>query len=115
MAEPGDIGPEETAMRELEEETGMPGNLTDCVTWMMLVRDRDGQTHLISDEEGAENPPADPPPDLVYHLYVVTFPEEFVPKLDGEHTAYAWQEIDAGLRTLHPGCALAFAHLERFL
>lgn len=102
MADPGE-GPEETAIRELAEETGLLAIFATPVTRLRLGRLADGD--VVAGEDGDV---LGGPIVLVYDLFVVTVPEEFAPTLDGEHTAWTWAEpTDTGPH-LHPGadCAL---------
>lgn len=110
MAEPTDECAEETAIRELVEETGFPPILTTPLAQLQLQQLADGDVVTYEDTArtgkwGAVR--------LVYDLFVVTVPEEFVPKLDGEHTAWAWAEpYDTGPH-LHPGCDCALRWLTK--
>lgn len=38
-----------------------------------------------------------------YHTYLITVPDEFVPKLNDEHRGYAWTTIEDHPKPLHPG------------
>lgn len=102
MCEPGE-GPEETAIRELDEETGLLSIFTTQVAQLRLGQLADGDVVTGDDGDVPGGPIV-----LAYDLFVVTVPEEFVPRLDGEHTAWTWAEpTDTGPH-LHPGadCAL---------
>lgn len=103
MAEPTDECAEETAIRELVEETGLPPILTEQVAQLRLGQLADGDVVLAEDDDVLGGPVV-----LVYDLFVVTVREEFVPTLDGEHTAWTWAEPSDTGPHLHPGadCAL---------
>jgi 8-oxo-dGTP pyrophosphatase MutT (NUDIX family) len=104
MSDPGEA-PEATAARELDEETGLPAILTDCVTCLDLVQLLDGDV-VTGDGDGE-------PVALAYTLFVVTVREEFAPKLDGEHTAWIWADPAATGPHLHPGADCALRWLQR--
>jgi 8-oxo-dGTP pyrophosphatase MutT (NUDIX family) len=116
MSEPGE-DPEETAIRELDEETGHLAILTDYITRYRLVRFNDGRI-LVLDKPwpGSHALPSDlnlAKTALVYDLFVVTVPEEFVPTLDGEHTAWTWADPSDFGPHLHLGAEVALRWLLR--
>lgn len=41
--------------------------------------------------------------DFVYHTYLITVQNEFIPELNDEHKGYAWTYLDDYPRPLHPG------------
>jgi 8-oxo-dGTP pyrophosphatase MutT (NUDIX family) len=115
-SEPGEQ-PEETAQRELDEETGLPAILTEPILSFELesretLRGRRPLVKVLGDDRQHVFLPS-----LVYTLFVVTVREEFVPTLNDEHTDWQWTEpADALLARggLHPGCAAALDEiLER--
>ena len=71
--------PEETALRELEEETGHDG---DVSLVSLLVSRTDGR---------------------MFWSYLAIVDEEFVPELNWEHTGHAWVTPGAWPQPLHPG------------
>ncbi len=109
MADPEDECAEETAIRELVEETGFPPILTEQCGHTQLAKLDSGEVVLLDEDDDYDSSVV-----LVYDLFVVTVREEFVPKLDGEHTAWAWVHPDdpEGLTgSLHPGTARALIWL----
>jgi 8-oxo-dGTP pyrophosphatase MutT (NUDIX family) len=108
MVEPTDECAEETAIRELVEETGYPPILTTPLEHLRLSKLADGDVVTGDDGDVPGGPVV-----LAYDLFVVTVREEFVPKLDGEHTAWTWAEpYDTGPH-LHPGCDCALRWLTK--
>jgi 8-oxo-dGTP pyrophosphatase MutT (NUDIX family) len=108
MREPDDECAEETAIRELVEETGFPPILTEKVAQLRLGQLADGDVVLIGDDDVHDGPVV-----LVYDLFVVTVREEFVPTLDGEHAAWTWAEPSDTGPHLHPGCDRALRWLTK--
>ena len=100
FAEPGETA-EQTAIRELDEETGFPALLTDCLTSFSIGVGPDGPFLLEEDETAP----------LIYDLFVVTVREEFVPRLNQEHHGWIWAKVDDIGPHLHPGCALALTRI----
>lgn len=97
----GEETAEQTAIREAEEETGRtfkPGQLKN---WTRSLRPQpiaEGMT----------------PGEMVdFTTFLVRDEEEFEPDVEksGEHTGYAWADINNPPQPLHPGCAIA---LRRF-
>ncbi len=97
--------PAEAAIRELDEETGFPAALTTDVAVLEIFAMPGGELELFK-------PGRAPRSGFVYTVFVVTTPEEFVPRLNSEHRAYTWGEPDDIGPHLHPGCALALAYLR---
>ncbi len=104
-AEDGET-PEETAIRELDEETGLPAILTEPILSFSLAVDADGVVFVPA----SDLPPR--APALVYDLFVVTVREEFVPDLNDEHRGWAWADVTAPGKRLHPGCAVALEWIQ---
>lgn len=97
---------EQAAVRECEEELGF------CPDG-----DRRVWTRRISDNAApvpAENinpvPPIGEPVD--YTTFVQRVSERFDPKLNGEHTAFAWGKIDTPPEPLHPGARVSLARVH---
>jgi 8-oxo-dGTP pyrophosphatase MutT (NUDIX family) len=40
---------------------------------------------------------------FTYHTFIIVIDEEFMPKLNHEHTAYAWASLKTVPKPLHPG------------
>jgi len=55
--------------------------------------------------------------DFAYFTYYAETPEEFIPILNKEHVGYAWSDIKAFPKPLHPGFlkTLDFAPIAEFL
>lgn len=41
--------------------------------------------------------------NFIYHTYLISVEEEFVPDLNNEHKGYCWVELDDYPKPLHPG------------
>ena len=107
-AEPGEC-PEETAARELTEETGYPSALTR--EWVAFVIGVTGSGKYSIGVPGLSD---EGPLALHYVVFAVTVPEEFEPHLNSEHRGYTWAEPDDTGPHLHPGAAVALAYARKF-
>jgi 8-oxo-dGTP pyrophosphatase MutT (NUDIX family) len=94
---------EQTAIREAEEETGRAFKPGQLKLWTRSLRPQ------------APSPEVTPPQgEMVdFTTFLVRDEEEFEPDIEksGEHTGYAWADINNPPQPLHPGCAVA---LRRF-
>ena len=45
-----------------------------------------------------------------YHTYLLIIENEFIPKLNHEHTGWAWTTLDATPKPLHQGLRTSFAN-----
>ena len=68
--------------RELKEELG---DFPEILKYVPL------ETFTSMDEE------------FTYHSFIFIVPNEFIPKLNPEHSGYAWAELEKYPRPLHPG------------
>jgi hypothetical protein len=80
--EPGDITPIDTLNREISEEIGLQPKITKTVP-LEWYSSRDDSFY--------------------YHTYVLIVDREFIPKLNNEHTGYAWVDLNSWPRPLHSG------------
>ena len=104
----GDETPEQTAEREAIEELGF-----------LPEGERAVLTRSVTPTAPAPIPPAGPaevavPLDIVptdYTTFIQRVPERFEPKINGEHTGFAWCRPDAPPEPLHPGCRIALTRL----
>lgn len=80
--EPLDITPHDVLMREISEEIGFVPNIIKTVP-----------LELYSSNDNMFN----------YHTYVIIVNDEFIPKLNQEHSGYAWVEMNMWPRPLHNG------------
>jgi 8-oxo-dGTP pyrophosphatase MutT (NUDIX family) len=101
--------PVATAMREVEEETGLPRSelVVHPTTLSPIGVSMDGAP---LEDWGLNDVGAIA---LVYTVIVVTVRQEFVPTMDHEHTAWTWADVSDVGPHLHPGCALALEELGR--
>lgn len=80
--EPGDQAPIDTLRREIQEEIGI---LPDIEKFVPL------EWYTSKDEE------------FYYHTYLLLVKEEFIPKLNEEHSGYCWCDIENYPKPLHNG------------
>ncbi len=80
--EPSDATPFEALKREIEEEIGN----VDCIKKIVPL-----ELFTSNDQ------------NFQYNTYVVIVENEFIPKLNSEHTGYAWCSFDAWPKPLHQG------------
>ena len=109
---------EQTAIREAIEELGfMPeynvkGGLTLHVVTQVGTQAASGAVPLqpppASTPEAPPIVPDELPPDIVqYTTFIQRVEAEFEPRLNGEHTGWAWAPINDPPLPLHPGCDIA--------
>jgi 8-oxo-dGTP pyrophosphatase MutT (NUDIX family) len=97
---------EETAVRETEEELGFCPDGKRAV-WTRRISDNtcvDPQQQPINPD-----PPLGEPVD--YTTFIQAVPERFDPKLNGEHTGFAWCLATEPPEPLHPGARISLARL----
>ncbi len=80
--EPSDATPFDALKREIEEEIGK----IDCIKKIVPL-----ELFTSNDQ------------NFQYNTYVVIVENEFIPKLNSEHTGYAWCSFDAWPKPLHQG------------
>jgi 8-oxo-dGTP pyrophosphatase MutT (NUDIX family) len=108
--------PEQAAIREAREETGFEaeGTLT-LLTRTIRSNEVAPAAPATASTTGAAvgGPPAGAaaPVTVDFTTYVTRVDAEFVPTLDGEHTAYAWTPVDKAPDPLHPGVAVTLRRL----
>ena len=102
---------EQTAVREAKEELGFcPGGKR--VLWTRRIANRE-----IAGPNAPNTglPPTDPlviPGDPVdYTTFIQAVPNRFDPKLNGEHTGFAWCKASEPPEPLHPGARIALDRL----
>jgi 8-oxo-dGTP pyrophosphatase MutT (NUDIX family) len=78
--EPTDTTPVDVLRREIEEEVGRSPNIEKIVPLELFIS---------SDQH------------FQYNTYVLLVDKEFIPKLNSEHSGYAWCEYDAWPKPLH--------------
>ena len=84
--EPGETA-EQAAERETEEEAG-PAPHSDPVLWTRRIKD-----------------------GVDFTTFLARAPEEFIPRLSDEHTAWTWADPADPPEPLHPGCRVALDRL----
>ena len=80
--EPSDLTPYDALLREIQEELGFVPAIVKPVP-LEWYESRDKMFY--------------------YHTYVVLVEEEFIPKLNDEHTGYCWVSINNWPKPLHAG------------
>jgi 8-oxo-dGTP pyrophosphatase MutT (NUDIX family) len=115
---------EECAVREAIEECGkIPKG--ERMQWTRSIRNREiaGQTPQPTvpatppiEAAAAANTPATDAiviaqEQVDFTTFIQRVDEEFVPKLDGEHTGWAWAPLNDPPEPLHPGCRVAINRL----
>ena len=80
--EPQDRSPYDTLLREIQEEIGFMPEIVKPVPleWYSSKDDK-----------------------FFYHTYVLIVEDEFIPKLNDEHTGYCWVDLDNWPKPLHSG------------
>jgi len=105
---------EQAAVRECEEELGScPDGPRRIWTRRISTNRLPGfETVVDPDPEGALNP--DPPfgDEVDYTTFLQMVPEQFTPKVDGEHTAYSWCKIDTPPDPLHSGAKVSLQRMH---
>jgi 8-oxo-dGTP pyrophosphatase MutT (NUDIX family) len=87
--EPTDATPFEALKRETEEEIGKVEGITKIVPLELFT----------SNDQNFQ-----------YNTYVVIVDKEFIPKLNEEHSGYAWCSFDSWPKPLHQGVKTSFAN-----
>ena len=112
---------QETALRECFEETGFKpdGELqyhtrTKGSATAKAGVAGTGAPEVLPVPPGAPAavPPAPWLPDVDFATFITRVPEEFEPKLDGEHIGWAWAPVDSPPEPVHPGCRVALDRLS---
>jgi hypothetical protein len=80
--EPIDRAPIDTLQREIKEELGFLPQIDKFIPL---------EQYVSKDEE------------FYYHTYLLLVKEEFIPKLNNEHSGYSWCNIDCWPKPLHNG------------
>ncbi len=80
--EPSDQAPIDTLRREIQEEIGFVPHIEKFIPleWYTSKDDK-----------------------FFYHTYLLTVEEEFIPKLNEEHSGYCWCDLDCWPKPLHNG------------
>jgi len=100
----GSETPEETAVREAGEECGsFPKGKRSVLTRSISPVITAPGSSVAGSTEGALTEA----PSVDYTTFLQRVEEEFTPKVNGEHTGYAWAQIDLPPEPLHPGCRIA--------
>ena len=96
----GDETAEQTALREAAEELGSypQGPLAYHTRSIQSVVSATPQAGIVSDQ-------------VDFTTFLQRAEEEFAPKLNGEHTGYAWAPVNDPPQPLHPGCNVALGRL----
>jgi 8-oxo-dGTP pyrophosphatase MutT (NUDIX family) len=97
---------EETATRETIEEIGF---LPDGARGLLTRSTGTVPTpEPVTPDTGVAAVPAEP---VEYTTFLQRVKERFDPRVNGEHTGFAWAKMDAPPEPLHPGCRIALARL----
>jgi hypothetical protein len=80
--EPIDRAPIDTLQREIKEEIGFLPQIDKFIPL---------EQYVSKDEE------------FYYHTYLLLVKEEFIPKLNNEHSGYCWCNLDCWPKPLHNG------------
>jgi 8-oxo-dGTP pyrophosphatase MutT (NUDIX family) len=80
--EPQDVTPYGTLTREISEEVGNCGNIIKTIPLELFTS---------SDQQ------------FQYNTYVIIVEKEFIPRLNDEHSGYAWCSYDKWPKPLHQG------------
>ncbi len=80
--EPIDRAPIDTLQREIKEELGFLPQIDKFIPL---------EQYVSKDEE------------FYYHTYLLLVKEEFIPKLNNEHSGYCWCNLDCWPKPLHNG------------
>ncbi len=105
----GDETPEQTAVRECEEELGFcpPGQRR---VWTRRISDNQFPP---GEEQPADVNPVPPIGDPVdYTTFLQRVEGRFDPLLNGEHTSFAWCNVGSPRTPLHPGARVALERLS---
>lgn len=105
---------EQTAEREAAEEIGfLPKGSRTPLTRSISMPESPAPLSAPSAEtmagEAVVTPPAVSPVD--YTTFLQKVPEEFAPKVNGEHVGWAWAPVDEPPQPMHPGCQIALDRL----
>jgi 8-oxo-dGTP pyrophosphatase MutT (NUDIX family) len=109
---------EETATRETIEELGfLPDGKR--IPWVRRIATRDAHVYqendLPTEAHSQETPslPGEPGPneDVDFTTFLQKVPDRFDPKLNGEHTGFAWALPSEPPEPLHPGARIALDRL----
>jgi 8-oxo-dGTP pyrophosphatase MutT (NUDIX family) len=87
--EPSDTTPFDALKREIEEEIGTVDNIRKTIPLELFT----------SNDQNFQ-----------YNTYVVMVDNEFIPKLNSEHSGYAWCGFDNWPKPLHQGVKTSFAN-----
>jgi len=87
--EPGDSAPIDTLRRELTEEIGF---VPDIEKFIPL------EWYTSKDDQ------------FFYHTYLLIVKEEFIPKLNEEHSGYCWCDLDRWPKPLHNGVRVTLSN-----
>lgn len=87
--EPSDITPFDALKREIEEEIGTVENIRKTIPLELFT----------SNDQNFQ-----------YNTYVVMVDHEFIPKLNSEHSGYAWCSFDNWPTPLHQGVKTSFGN-----
>jgi 8-oxo-dGTP pyrophosphatase MutT (NUDIX family) len=87
--EPTDLTPFDALKREIEEEVGIVDNIRKTIPLELFT----------SNDQNFQ-----------YNTYVVMVDSEFIPKLNSEHSGYAWCSFDNWPKPLHQGVKTSFAN-----
>jgi 8-oxo-dGTP pyrophosphatase MutT (NUDIX family) len=101
----GDESAEETAKRETIEELGF---LPDGERTILARRISTNEAPVPAETINPVPPLGDP---VDYTTFLQATPERFDPKLNGEHTGFAWATPNDPPEPLHPGARIALARL----
>jgi 8-oxo-dGTP pyrophosphatase MutT (NUDIX family) len=104
---------EETATRETEEELGfLPDG--DRIPWVRRIANNE-IAGTVGETVNPELPPTDsivvPVTQVDFTTFLQKVPDRFDPKLNGEHTGFAWVSPQEPPEPLHPGARIALNRL----
>ena len=87
--EPSDTTPSDVLKREIEEEIGVIDNIVKIIPLELFT----------SNDQNFQ-----------YNTYVVMVENEFIPKLNMEHSGYTWCSFDSWPKPLHGGVKTSFSN-----